>query len=165
MKSLLTDHLCIDYLANHPQHIATLAKWHQQQWHNISPHLDTNKRISHLSAHHNVAAIPVTLIAQQQNQLIGSASLVEDDMQDRPQYSPWLASVYVDPAYRQQGIASTLISDIITQARLLELPQIYLFTADQSEFYAKRDWKTIEHRHYHGVTVDIMNYQLTEEPC
>jgi len=84
-------------------------------------------------------------------------------MEDRPQYSPWLASVYVDPDYRKQGVASTLISDIIAQARLLGLPRIYLFTPDQAEFYTKRGWEIIEHRHYHGTTVDIMSYQLTED--
>ena len=161
MKSLSADHLTIDYLANYPQHVATLAQWHQQQWHDISPHLDTDKRISLLSAHHATAAVPVTLIALQLNRPIGSASLVENDMQDRPQYSPWLASVYVAPGHRQQGVASILISDIITQARTLDLTQIYLFTPDQSAFYAKRGWQTIERRHYHGTTVDIMNYTLT----
>jgi len=163
MKSLSTDHLSIDYLPNHPQYIVTLAQWHQQQWHDISPHLDIDKRIALLSTHHNESAVPVTLIALQNNQLLGSASLIEDDMEDRPQYSPWLASVYVDPSYRNQGAASALISDIIAQARLLGLPRIYLFTPDQTEFYAKRGWEIIEHRHYHGTTVDIMSYQLTED--
>lgn len=162
MKSLSTDHLSIDYLANQPQHIPTLAQWHQNQWHDISPHLDTHKRIDFMSTHQNKSAVPVTLIALNEHQLAGSASLIEDDMEDRPQFSPWLASVYVDPAHRNRGIATQLISAIIQQAQSLDLTDIYLFTPDQGSFYLKRGWQVIEKRHYHGVTVDIMRFQLTQ---
>jgi len=163
MKSLSTDCLLIDYLANHPQHIATLAQWQQNQWHDISPQLNIDKRIEFMSTHKNTAAVPVTLIALNNGQLMGSASLIENDMEDRPQYSPWLASVFVAPAFRMQGIASALITAIIQQAEALELDQVYLFTPDESEFYLRRGWKMVEHRHYHGVMVDIMIYRLNNK--
>ena len=162
MKSLSTDSLNIDYLAKHPHHIATLAQWHQQQWHDISPHLNTHKRIDFMSLHQNYAAVPITLIALNNNQLLGSASLILDDMEDRPQYSPWLASVFIAPECRKQGIATELISNIVQQAQLLNLTQIYLFTPDQAEFYARRGWHIIEQRQYHGVMVDVMIYRLKE---
>ena len=113
-----------------------------------------------METHADKAAVPVTLIAIDQHRLMGSASLVADDMEDRPQYSPWLASVFVAPAYRKQGAATTLISSIINQAQSLDLSKIYLFTPDQTLFYASRGWEVIEQRFYHGVTVDIMSYQL-----
>ena len=102
----------------------------------------------------------MTLIALDSENPLGSACLLENDMPDRAQYSPWLASLYVDPAHRKQGLATRLISDIIKQAQLLGLNCIYLFTPDQAEFYAKRGWKTIEQRQYHGVNVDIMSYLI-----
>jgi N-acetylglutamate synthase-like GNAT family acetyltransferase len=160
MKSLYTDHLHIDYLANYPQHIATLARWHQNQWHDISPQLSIDRRITFMSTHKNNASVPVTLIALDEEQVVGSASLIEDDMEDRPQYTPWLASVFVSPPFRAQGVATSLISGIIKQAEALNLPQIYLFTPDQSEFYANRGWEIIEQRQYHDVTVDIMICRL-----
>ncbi len=163
MKSLSTDQLYIDYLANHPQHIVTLAQWHQNQWHDISPQLNLDKRIEFMSTHQNTASVPVTLIALNKKQPMGSASLIDNDMEDRPQYSPWLASVYVDPIFRAQGVASALISAIIQQAKALKLAQIYLFTPNQSEFYSRRGWEIIEHRHYHGVMVDIMIYRLNNQ--
>lgn len=163
MKSLSTDHLLIDYLANHSQHIATLAQWHQKQWHEISPHLNLEKRIQFMSNHPDNASVPTTLIALVKNKLAGSASLIEDDMDDRPQYHPWLASVFVEPAVRKQGIGSTLISAILQQAQALKLTRIYLFTPDQSKFYSQQGWEVIEHRRFHGSMVDIMIYRLDKQ--
>ena len=160
MKSLPTNSLRIDYLANHPEHIITLAQWQQQQWHDISPQLNTEKRIAFMSTHTNKAHVPVTVIALNNHHLMGSASLIEDDMEDRPQYTPWVASVYTAPAYRKQGAATALLSELIQQASSLKLAQIYLFTPDQTDFYKQRGWQVIEHRHYHGVMVDIMTYHL-----
>lgn len=150
----------IDFLANHPQHIETLARWQQNEWHEINPSSDVNSRIAFMQNHPAKAAIPTTLAAINDNDILGSASLVENDMEDYTTVGPWLASLYVSDNHRCQGIASRLIEGIINLARDLNIETLYLFTPSERDFYAKRGWNDLERVQYHGETVDIMSYKL-----
>lgn len=150
-----------DYIGHHPQHIPVIAQWHQDQWHNISPHLSTDKRIQLYSAYPSNAGIPCCIIATERSQPTGSASLVASDMDTHSHLSPWLASVFVHPDFRQQGIATQLINQCIDTARTCQIARIYLFTPDQSAFYQKRGWHHLESCIYHGEQVDIMYYDVT----
>lgn len=154
--------LIFDYIGHHPQHIPTIAEWHQQQWHHISPHLTTELRIQQYASYASGASIPCCIIALIDGRPAGSASLVEDDMETRPDLGPWLASVYVDSPYRQQGIASQLIERLLEIARQCYIPRLYLFTPDQRDFYARRGWQFMESCMYHNEPVDIMYYDLNE---
>ena len=151
--------ISIDYLANHPQHIPLLAQWQQKQWFSISPHLTTQKRIDFMQKHPATANVPTTCIALFNNELMGSASLVENDMADYADYGPWLASVYVTPEHRKKGAATALIGKIIIQARQLNYDRLFLFTPDQHDFYAQRGWKLFDQTRYHNELIDIMLFE------
>lgn len=152
-----------DFIGQHPQLIPVIAQWHQDQWFNISPHLSTEKRIEFYSTYPSKAGIPCCIIASADNHALGSASLVETDMETRNQLSPWLASVFVHPDFRQQGIATELINQCINIARTCQIARIYLFTPDQSAFYQKRGWQHLESCLYHGEQVDIMYYDVNQQ--
>lgn len=149
-----------DYIGQYPQHIPTIAQWHQDQWQHISPHLTTSLRIKEYSAYANGPAIPSCILAFIDNQPAGSASLVTSDMETRPDLSPWLASVFVSPQFRGHGIATQLIEKCLSDARQLNIKSVYLFTTDQMHFYQRRGWKLLESTTYHGENVDIMSYDL-----
>jgi len=150
----------IDYLGHYSEFIPVLAQWHQDEWSNISPHLSTKKRIDLYNSYTNEATVPSCLIAISDGKPAGSASLVISDMQTHSHLTPWLASVFVHKDYRCQGIASQLIQGCIENARKSGSQILYLFTPDQSDFYMKRGWKTLETSSYHGEMVDIMYYDL-----
>lgn len=149
-----------DYIVNLPQHIPLIAQWHQNEWQHISPQLSTLSRIKLYSGYANCAAIPSCILAIVNDQPVGSASLVASDMETRPHLHPWLASVFVHDAHRQQGIATQLIEHCIDNARLLGVEALYLFTPDQTSFYLKRGWELIERCDYHNEKVDIMVYYV-----
>ncbi len=153
----------ISFLAEHSQHIPTLASWHQNEWHHISPHLTTAKRIDEYSSYRSDDTIPCCLIATHDDKLLGSASLVLSDMETRPELSPWLASVYVHPDYRCQGIATKLIKHCLDIARRTGIDKLYLFTPDQKDFYSHRGWQLLEDCEFHGEQVDIMYYSMILE--
>src|ERR1700722_10552505 len=44
-----------------------------------------------------------------QDRPVGTASLSHDDLASRRDLTPWLAGVYVEPAYRRRGYASLLV--------------------------------------------------------
>ncbi len=154
--------ISIDYLANHQQHIPALALWQQNHWFNISPHLTTQKRINFMKDHPARAHIPTTCVALLNNELMGSASLVDNDMEDYADYGPWLASVFVAPEYRKRGVATALIKKIISQCRQLGYNRLFLFTPDQYDFYAQRGWKSFHQTRYHYELVDIMSYEISQ---
>ncbi len=153
--------LIIDYIGKQPQLIPVIAQWHQDQWQLISPDQTTESRIKQYSAYSSSGSIPFCLVATRGNRAVGSASIVESDMDTRPELSPWLASVYVDKPYRNQGVASELISRCIHRARQSGIETLYLFTPDQADFYRRRGWKWLQTVPYHNEQVDIMSFDLS----
>ena len=159
---MLKQKISIDHLALSPQHIRTVAQWHQAQWQDISPHLTTDLRVELYSSYSGLDQVPCTLLAQLNQQAAGSASLVLSDMETRPELSPWLASVYVHKDFRRQGIATELLRGCISIASSCHIKRLYLFTPDQRLFYEKRGWTLLESCTYHGESVDIMYYELNK---
>jgi len=153
----------LDYLGRHPQSIELIAQWHQDEWQYISPHLSTQKRIDIYRSYRNSPSTPHCMLALVDNCTAGSASVVASDLDSHRHLGPWLASVFVHPKYRQQGIASQLIERCIENARTSGATKLYLFTPDQLTFYAKRGWQLIESSICHGESIDIMCFDLKPE--
>ncbi|QTH13642.1 GNAT family N-acetyltransferase [Pseudomonas corrugata] len=84
------------------------------------------------------------LIATEQGQLLGGASLADNDLPDRPELGPWLACVYIAPDARRRGLAAQLIEGICTHAREAGFSTLYLHTHSQSHYYAKLGWEEVE---------------------
>ncbi len=142
-------------LAEAPEYIDTLANWHHQQWQALNPGLTLVQRIEKMQSYMQDDFIPTTYVACDP-QLLGSAAIVECDMDDRCELSPWLASVYVDKAYRSQGVASSLVRHIVEQAGLHGIDRLYLFTPDQVSFYQRLGWQALEVTTYRHCQVTIM---------
>ena len=149
-----------DYLGQHPEHIPTIAQWHQNEWCKISPQLTTQLRIDLYSGYDAKPGIPCCILALINDKPAGSASLVLSDMDTHTHLSPWVASVYVHSEFRNQGIASRLLELCIENAIKAGIQKLYLFTPDQTNFYLKRGWKQIESTMYHGEHVDIMSFDI-----
>jgi N-acetylglutamate synthase-like GNAT family acetyltransferase len=93
----------------------------------------------------NSASIPFTLVAHEGPQFAGNALVIVSDMEERPQYTPWVAAVWVDPAYRMQGIGGALVDQATTFAFALGINRIYLCaTRENRGFYLKRGWVQVE---------------------
>ena len=87
----------------------------------------------------------------------GTASIYVHDMDTRPDLSPWLAAVYVAPAYRKQGIGSALVKAVESAAQQIQIARLYLFTPDQEHFYARLGWSVLERVEYRHQTVVVMD--------
>lgn len=153
----------IDDLGHHPDAIPVIAQWHQDEWQHISPHLTTASRIALYRSYSNTPAIPCCFLAHDKGRPVGSASLVECDMDTHSHLTPWLASVYVETEHRQQGIASRLITQCLNTAREYNIKAVYLFTPDATEFYLNRGWTLLEQTTCQNEKVDIMYYELTHQ--
>ncbi len=146
----------IAYLTDYPQHIPTLAAWHHAQWGHLNPGATADGRAERLRQQIVRTGIPTTLIAVEDDAVLGSASLVENDLDTHPHLMPFLASVYVAPAYRKRGIASALVQRIMDETKQLGLPLLYLITPDQQRLYGRLGWSELEEVAYRGETVTLM---------
>jgi GNAT superfamily N-acetyltransferase len=161
----------IDYLADHPDAIPTLARWHHEQWKHLSPGDTVEQRIARLEAHLFKEQIPTTFVAlplletrpgrAASEGILGSASLIAHDMDTRPNLSPWLASVFVAAEHRGQGIGTALVRRVIEEAQTLGVPNLYLFTTpDKRSFYTRLGWELTERTRYRGYAQIIMALQV-----
>lgn len=105
--------------------------------------------------------IPITFVAMSEDVLLGSASLIAHDMDTRMDLSPWLASVYVAPRHRNQGVGSALAESAVKEAKELAVKTLYLFTPDRVEFYLRLGWSVFERTEYRGENETIMSLRLT----
>ena len=146
----------ISYLIDHPQFLPELARLHFEEWGYLSPHETLEERTQRLAGLCGRDEIPTALVAIIEQELVGSSLLVTHDMQTRKDLSPWLAGVYVKPAYRRRGIASSLVARIETEAARLNVSRLYLYTPSEAAFYARRGWQLLEETEYRGVAVTVM---------
>lgn len=151
--------MTIEYLADHPEFVPTLAKWQHDEWGHHSPGDSVEARMARLQGSLNRDCIPLTVVAFDEGALLGAASLVHHDMDTRLELSPWLASVFVGSDHRRQGIGAQLVRRIMSEATVLKVPLLYLYTVHSEKFYANLGWSLQEHTAYREQKVAIMTYR------
>lgn len=98
----------IEYLNDHPEAISTVAKWHYDQWHHVMPDFTLEKYTRFLSSHYRRGGIPTMFVVVEDDKVIGTAALDDDDMDTHPELSPWMASLYIDKEHRKRGVGPWL---------------------------------------------------------
>ena len=155
--------LSISFLADYPANLLTVSSWVYEEWGEHMPGLTLEDLTRVFRGHLNQDRLPLTLIAHLDGQPAGTASIYIRDMDIRPDFSPWLAAVYVDPPYRKQGIGSELVKAVERTARKLQISRLYLFTPDQEHFYTRLGWSVLECVEYRNQEVVVMNKFLEEQ--
>lgn len=115
-----------------------------------------------MSAHLNDDLLPSTFIAKENGVLLGSAALVESDMDTHKELTPWLASVFVSPGARRKGVGSSLVKHIMATAKQAGFNELYLFTPNMEPFYKQLGWMRILKEDYRCETVTIMSVRLND---
>jgi predicted N-acetyltransferase YhbS len=133
----------IEYLGDHSDLMLELASLHCEFFGRFKPDMTPESRAEQLGIRSGKNSIPLTLVALDENKPIGSASIVEHDLDSRPDLSPWVASVVVRSDYQRQGVGTALMRRIEAEAVKLGIKKLYLFTPDMEAFYATLDWVTI----------------------
>jgi len=156
----MTDSITIDYLANHAERATELARWFYDEWREYyrdsAQSLEDVATSFHAGA--NTDTLPLTLIAFCGDRLAGTVSLKQHGMEGRNDLSPWLAGLYVAPAYRGAGIGSRLVDASRNEARRLQIGTLHLWTtsAGLEQYYAQRGWSLLERVVYQGLPGAIM---------
>lgn len=145
--------------ADHPN-AEIVAGWTFESWGHLHPGLTLEQALERLKAECGQGRVPSIFVAMQGETPVGTASLIADDMSIRRELTPWLASVFVVPEWRGQGIASALVRRIEIEAVESGIEHFYLYTPDQQNLYRRLGWQEIESLEYRGETVTVMSRHL-----
>lgn len=146
----------INYLIDELIHLPQISQWHHAQWGHLEEKATLERRRQHLLECSGRETIPTCFVAVEDDQVMGSASIVHNDLSSRPDLSPWLASVYVGETYRNRGVGSALVQRIVAEAQKLRVDKLYLITPDRQSFYTRLGWKSMEDVFYRGEQVTMM---------
>jgi N-acetylglutamate synthase-like GNAT family acetyltransferase len=86
--------------------------------------------------------------------------LIHHEMDTRPQYTPWLAGVFVAPVHRQHGVGRALTRHVIREAAARDFHTLYLFTPSAEAFFSHLGWSIVERTRYRDADVTLMSYQV-----
>jgi polyamine oxidase len=152
----------VSRLLEHPELVPVLARWHHAEFGHLYDPLVWNREIAalELEAMAQPSSTDVTWVALDSGDpatVLGSVSLIgSDDLPGFEHLTPWLASLYVAPAWRGAGIGSRLVDIVIDEARRLEHEYVHLFTAGQERYYLDRGWRSIAAVEQRGQPANVM---------
>lgn len=152
----------IDLLKNHPSTIPTLANiWHEVLGKIWVPDISVERVIARFADHLNDQDLPITFIALDGDLPVGMCSLRENDG-IRPDITPWLGSLVVDPKYQKQGIGRMLIDMTLLKAKERGFKKLYLFAFDPTipEYYKRLGWSQICMAEFKSHPVTVMEVAL-----
>lgn len=146
----------IEPLAAHPELASELGALHFAEWGALEPDESVEERAAWLRACPGRGHFPTGFVAVEGTTLCGSALLVADDLSLRPDLTPWLAGVYVKPAYRRAGLATKLVQAIVDEATAQSRLTLYLYTESSEALYARLGFRPIERCLFQGKRIVIM---------
>ncbi|WP_240613950.1 GNAT family N-acetyltransferase [Salinicola acroporae] len=140
--------------------IETVSRWTFDAWGGLHPHTTFDEWRDDTREDCGARGVPSVFVAMNDGEPIATASLTLSDMSTRAAMGPWLASVFVLPAWRGRGIASALAAAVETEAREAGCRRLYLYTPDQVALYARLGWVPFESVIYRGERVTLMHRDL-----
>jgi predicted N-acetyltransferase YhbS len=89
--------------------------------------------------------IPTALVAHEGDRFVGTVSLIACDEDSRPQYTPWVAALWVEPGDRQQGIGAALVERAVEFAFGTGAKRAYLLAGPhRRSYYEGLGWSVLE---------------------
>jgi len=147
--------------------VSILAAWIYDEWSYLYPETARQDIENFLQERMNREKLPLTLVAFEEGEPVGTVSMRTFDMETRRDLPHWITSLYVVTQWRRRGIGTRLIEAAEKKAAELEIGKLYLFTTDVAlpgAFYAKLGWHVKEKTVYRSVPVIILEKDLHPLP-
>jgi GNAT superfamily N-acetyltransferase len=135
----------IKQLSECPEHLEAVGTWIWQEW--WSRRHDTPEVVFQLlRTHTRRDRVPFTVLALVDGVPVGGCCVIENDCPHRPQYTPWVAAVFVKPDRRRQGFASLVLQETAKIASRAGIEALYIdCLAETAPVYEKNGWVIYEH--------------------
>jgi GNAT superfamily N-acetyltransferase len=148
-------------LGDHLTYLPTLARWHFDQWGPLTGAGSYESYAALLTAAARSGTVPSVVVAVADGQLLGSVSLLPSDLPVRPELTPWLGQLFVEPSRRRDGVGAALVHAILERARWCGYARVYLFTSGTlPQYYERLGWRLVERLAYLGRERTVMDYDL-----
>ena len=153
-------------MSHHPFTISDLRHWPkffdtvadriwQAWWQPNGYPLDTIS--TRLRENMEATPIPFALVAHDGEKFLGTSSVIASDLEERPQFSPWIAAVWVEEAARRRGIGAALVNRAAQDCFALGVSRAYLCARPRmTGFYEALGWTVVERKvgpHHLGVFI------------
>lgn len=112
------------------------AKWFHEKW--GIPLAAYQESIQICTAGGN--AVPQWYLALTDREILGGLGVIENDFHNRKDLSPNVCAVYVEEAFRNRGIAGSLLKYAAADMAELGFDTLYLLT-DHTSFYERYGWE------------------------
>lgn len=138
------------------RHVARLCVEH---WRGDFPHDTDEWYLDLYEAAATGEGVPVVLVAVENGEFIGTASLISDDeLPDAKEPGPWLAAVYVVESHRSRGVGRRLVREITARAVDLGCVSVFLYTESGRAWYESMGWQTLRVATLAGHEVTVMHW-------
>ena len=100
--------------------------------------------------------VPQSFVLLADGNPVGTASITDHDLEERPDLAPWPAGVFVVPDARGCGFAGQLVAEREQEARRVSALTLWLPTSTAKRLYARIDWQAIETVLHNSQSVTLM---------
>ena len=153
-----------DFLIHHKDLIQTIAELKFSEFSYLVPEKTLDDFIEGLYRHCNTEEFPITYVALEGKNFLGTFSLRVCDLNSHSHLSPWMGSVLVPPDKRNRGIGSFLVKEAENKAKERGYNSLYLFTPNKRAWYTKLGWITIKESSLAHTPITIMQKHLHNPP-
>ena len=94
-----------------------------------------------------VPGIPFCLVAHDREKFVGTVLGLVSDLDERPELSPWVGALWVEPEFRRQGVAAALVKAALGEVFEAGHEVAFLCaTAEKRVMYQNQGWQLIEEK-------------------
>ncbi len=139
--------------------IIIIANWYYNEW--GTPIDKTIHRLKNQPSDDTL----FQLILTTSNEIIATGGLcnnvnIFNVYPDLKKHKPWLALLYVEKKYRNNGLGEILVKEIAQNAKKNKIEKIYLYTFTAETLYKRCGWKEIQRVDYKNYDTIIMEKYL-----
>lgn len=139
--------------------IVKIAKWYFDEW-----HTPIDKTIHRLANQPNDDVL-FQLVLIKENKLVATGGLCNNVniFHVHPKFKkfkPWVALLYTDEPYRNQGLGKMLLEKIEQCAKETGLTKIYLYTFTAESLYRRSGWRQVERVQYKNHDTVVMEKEI-----
>ena len=123
-------------LREHPEMLDKAADYFASKW-------GIDKKIYAASIKESIETpqpLPRWYLLMQQDRIIGSFGLIENDFMQRQDLKPWLCALFIEADKRGNALGAKLLAHGRCEARKLGFKRLYLCT-DLKGYYEKYGWQ------------------------
>lgn len=121
-------------LREQPEMIDRAARWFHEKW--GIPEAAYRESMAAMDA----GPVPQWLLLLDGERICGGLGVIENDFHERPDLTPNICAVYVEPEYRCRGLAGLLLRTACADLAAQGVKTCYLLT-DHTGFYERYGWE------------------------